>query len=237
MIAKLHPRLDHNGNHPGPGFIQSLLGKGFPSQLHRSMEILRFCYAQPLIITLGTAGGRHFRSDDVNRGNCPRVFLEELLVSCFRSLTELGGALSNKLGIQSYSAIPVITQVHTGIQVNFAEPGPHIFLHQHLGFGHGFRRRFLPPGVGAQVIAPQDDSILGKARLRRYTCDELHKIPGHHAGVAPVLVHLVARGFDQHSLVVLSAEFQQRFQNELVGAAYGKNAQANACLVFLNKFT
>ena len=68
-----------------------------------------------------------------------------------------------------------------------------------------------------------------KPTCLRDAAHETHEIGGRHAGVAAVLVHLVAGGLEQHhAIVVLERMAQRCFDDDGVRAADGRHAHGVA---------
>ncbi len=77
----------------------------------------------------------------------------------------------------------------------------------------------MPPGVGAEVIAAENELLEGKAGVAGDLFDEVTEAGGLHAGVAAVLIDLIAGGFDEAEAVVGDGLFCGGPENERVSAA------------------
>jgi hypothetical protein len=79
-----------------------------------------------------------------------------------------------------------------------------------LGLGHRDFDWQRCPRVGAKVVATQQDACGIKPHLARNAMHKAHEISRGHAGIAAVLVDLVAGGFKQHKRQVMAPGMAQR---------------------------
>ncbi len=67
------------------------------------------------------------------------------------------------------------------------------------------------------MVATKDDAIDGELNRGRNLFHELAEILGRHAGIATLLVNLIAGCFKQDSLIVLRRTQQRSFNDQRMG--------------------
>ena len=168
---------------------------------HRLGRGLRRRHRQFLDLLEGAAGNGHFRADDVHRLGLG------LARRRFRHRRQTGRPLGrHRIGERHRLA----GAAHRRVEVQLGEAGPGVGLDHHPRLGHGGLGAEALPGVGAEMVAAEDDAIEGKADAAGDGLDEVAEVGRRHAGIAAVLVDLVAGGLDQHR------------QAEPVGVAHGR---------------
>ena len=115
---------------------------------------------------------------------------------------------------------------HAAIEVQLLEARAGIGGDHRLRAGHGVLRRQVLPRVRSQVVAAQDDPAARHADAVRDAVDELAEAVRRHAGVAAVLVDLVARRLDQGRAAVLHGLQQRRLDDHFMRRAYGHDAHS-----------
>lgn len=92
---------------------------------------------------------------------------------------------------------------HACIEMQLGEAGPRIGLDHRHGLGHGAFRWQMFPRVWAKVVAAEDDPLLREGDAVGDAGDETGEIGGRHAGIAAVLIDLVAGRLNQQGGVFL----------------------------------
>ena len=103
--------------------------------------------------------------------------------------------------------------------MNLGVAGQHVGAHQLASLGHRLCGRFMAPGEGPEMVAPQDERGWRIALLRRDLGDKGPEVGGAHTGVAAELVDLVAGRLDEHDRLVAHALPQGRLEHEAIGRA------------------
>src|SRR5690606_10709461 len=79
----------------------------------------------------------------------------------------------------------------------------------------------VPPGIGPQMVAPENELVATQAHLPGQRLHERHEILWLHAGVPAVLVDLIGRGLDEGWGAVFHRLFHGGPQGQGVGRADG----------------
>jgi hypothetical protein len=94
-----------------------------------------------------------------------------------------------------------------------------------IAFDHGFGPlhrlvcRQMLPRIGAKMIASEDHSGRVKTYMHRDVFHGLAEIGGRHAGVAALLVDLIAGRLDENALARTKRKRQGRFDGDGMGGA------------------
>ena len=120
----------------------------------------------------------------------------------FRHLSQSGGALGGDFVRQGRR---LTGASHAGVEMQLGEAGPGVGLDHRLGPLHRLIGRQMLPWIGTEMIAAEDHSGGIKADARRDTLHESAEISGRHAGIAALLVDLVAGRLDQDAPVGATA--------------------------------
>ena len=118
-----------------------------------------------------------------------------------------GGDLVGERGALSGAA-------HAGVEMQLGKAGPGVGVDHRLRAPHGLVRGETLPGIGAQMIAPEDDAGGIEADPRRNRLDKGAEVRRGHAGVAALLVHLVAGRLDQGAPSAARRLQQRRFDDQ-----------------------
>jgi hypothetical protein len=86
---------------------------------------------------------------------------------------------------------------HGTIEMNLAEAGYDILTDHFSSLRQCVTRRFVPPGIGTEVIAAEPQLLLAKPCLLRDLEYEATEVRGRHAGIAAELIDLIRRGLDE----------------------------------------
>jgi len=113
---------------------------------------------------------------------------------------------------------------HAGVEMDFAEAsggegGDHDF-----GVTHGIGCGEVAPGIGAEMIAAEDEGSGGKTGLVGDGFDEAAEAGWLHTGVAAVLIDLVAGGFNKKEAAIGDGLLGGGAKDERMGGADGWNA-------------
>ena len=174
----------------GEGF-----GSGFAAGGHNVGEAFRCA-----------TGDGHFSADDIDGF--------DIAADLLGGGAESGGARGDDfIGERR----PIICAGHAGVEMDFLESGAHVSLHHQRGFAHGFRRRFMLPGIGAEMVTAEDEAGGGETAGCGDASDQAMKVLGRHAGVPAVVIDLVGRGLDQQMRAVFERLFHSRFKNPGMG--------------------
>ena len=87
--------------------------------------------------------------------------------------------------------------------MNFGEAGLGILRDHLFGAAHRLFRRQFAPHMRSQMIAAQNELALRQTRPRHQRLDEIAKSGRPHAGIAAILVDLIAGRFDQQQGAVI----------------------------------
>ena len=118
--------------------------------------------------------------------------------------------------------------------MDLREAGLCKFIDQLLCAGHGFLFGQILPRQGAEMVAGENDLLLGHTGLGGELHDELIEISRVHAGIAAVLVDLIGGRLDQDRLAGGLRARKRSLQHKLVCAAVGRNADLRAALAGLD---
>ena len=153
------------------------------------------------------AGDRHLGADDI--GELAPASLG------FRNRAELGGAFGDRRLGQDR----VVGAGHAGVEMDlrksrFDKNADHV-----ARLPHRVARRPRLPGIGAEVIAAEDEPRGIDARLARQALDKQPKGRRRHAGIAAVLVDLIAGRLDEDRPLVVAVARQDRAKGLVMGGA------------------
>ena len=200
--AELHARLDHEPADPAEA------AEGVHVGVERGAGGLGARGRDAVLAGAGAAGGRDLGADD-----------EEEAVGgdrLGRRAGERGGAgdglVVGQLGGLARAALGAV-------EVDLGEAGLGIGADHGVGLGHGLLRREVPPGLGAEVVAAEDDRRAVEPGLVGEPVDHGHEVRGRLAGVAAVLVHLVRGRLDHQGAAEGAGEAQRGLDHLRVGGA------------------
>ena len=121
-----------------------------------------------------------------------------------------GAEVRRAFGDRSFRQAAIVRAAHARVEMNLGEAGFDIGPHHVARFAQRFVRRPALPGIGPEMIAAEDDPGEVDAFLAGQAFDESPEGSGRHAGVAAVLVHLVAGGLDQDRVVAVAMGGEHR---------------------------
>ena len=119
--------------------------------------------------------------------------------------------------------------------MNFAKTGANIIVDQRFRQLHCFFCRPILPGVGAEMIASQPQTIACQPFLVRQSPQGIAELFRRLAGVAAKLIDLIRGGLDQYRRAARFGLPQGRFQHPGVSGTNGKDPDRFTGLVLLNK--
>src|SRR5579863_279499 len=108
--------------------------------------------------------------------------------------------------------------------MDLVEAGLDIGAHHDARLAHRLRRRSSFPWVRAEMIAAKNDPVGGDARLKREALDKGPETRRRHAGVAAMLVDLIAGRLDEDRIVAVAMLAQNRQECAPMGGAPGGQA-------------
>ncbi len=82
--------------------------------------------------------------------------------------------------------------------MDLGEACTHKAIHHDFGLLHGFFCGKMLPRIWTQMIATQNKALGIKAEAGCNVFDKAAEISRCHAGIAAILIDLIAGGFDQH---------------------------------------
>lgn len=186
VVVELDAGLDDQADDARPCCTETAGVKGFAVDAEGFGGGGRGGDGEALHAFRGAAGDGDLGADDVHgRGTGGGVF---------GGFAEIGGAGGDEL-LGEWGG--VVGAGHAGVEMELAEAGGCVLSDHDLCGGHGFGGSGLLPGIGAEVIATEEDAFGGKTELCGNVEDEPAEVGGLHAGVAAVLVDLVGGGFDE----------------------------------------
>lgn len=121
----------------------------------------------------------------------------------------------------------IVGAAHRAVEMDLGEAGTHIVGDHRLGLGHGVLRCPAAPGLRPEVIAAKD----GGRRVAARIAHEPHEVRGQHAGIAAILVDLVAGRLDQRELAAFAREAQRGLDRDGVGRAHRGDPAAAAVAI------
>ena len=139
-----------------------------------------------------------------------------------------GAKFCRAFGDRRFRQGAIVRAGHAGVEMDFREAGFDIGAHYVARFAQSLVRRPALPGIGPEMVASEDDPGDGDAFLASEPLDESPVCGGRHAGVAAVLVHLVAGGLDQDGVVADAMGGEHRAQRLRVRCAPGRDAAARS---------
>ena len=218
-VAELDSGLHHDADRPRKGGLEPGGRKGGAVDLEGAQGGFGPRDLQVIERFGGSSRHRHLGTDDVARTTSAR---------CRLGYTgEASRPFRRHLVGQSRG---VAATPHAGIEMKLAEARPRIGVDHRLGLAEGLFGRQRLPGVGAEMVATQDQQAPVEPNLPRDTVDEVAEARRRHPGVAAILVDLVARRLDQDRGSVRHALQKGGFDREGVGRADGRDADARAGL-------
>ena len=147
----------------------------------------------------GTTGNGHLGADDIDGRDIDAL--------CFGHGGKAGIARSDHMAGQGRG---VTRAGHAAIEVNLGEPGLHIGGHHGAGPGHGICGGQMSPWIGAKMIAAENQVGGIVTFALRNLQDKGAKGGGGHAGIAAVLIDLIAGRLDQHGPAMGGGKGQSR---------------------------
>ena len=234
FVTELHAGLNHHSNDVLHAIAHALFGPDALVGGNGIPERLRLGDGQRVLRLGGAARNGHLAADDEHGTHGVRLFGLQLLIAAYGRLVQHRAPAGDDLGLQQ--TLGVISDLHAGVQMNFGESGAGVLIHQLHRVLHGlFFWQFLP-GQGAEVVAGQNHHALRQADVLCHFQHHLVEVRRFHAGVAAELVHLIGGGLNQNRLVQLLGAAQRNLQHQLIGAAIGRNAAADALAALVHHF-
>ena len=132
----------------------------------------------------------HLGADDIERRACPGALRGrfgdggERGRACGDGLVTEGGGLAGA--------------AHAGVEVELGEAGLGVGRDHRGGLLHRLGRRKVLPRVRAEMVAAEDQAVARGTRSARRSPPRRRGTGRRHAGIAALVVHLVAGGLDQH---------------------------------------
>ncbi len=114
--------------------------------------------------------------------------------------------------------------------MQLGEPRRRIGGDHRLGLFHGVIGRQVLPRVRAQVVAAEDDARCVAAGALGRLGDEAAKVVGRHAGIAAILVDLVAGRLDQGRVPEVAGEAERRLDDHGMGGTDRGDTLRPACV-------
>ena len=108
--------------------------------------------------------------------------------------------------------------------MQFGEAGPGVGVDHGFGPPHRLVRRQMLPRVGTKVIAAEDDPGRVETDARSDRLHESAEIGRRHAGVAALLVDLIAGRLDQDAPAGAKRQRQGGLDDDGMGGAYRRDA-------------
>ena len=162
---------------------------------------------------VGAAGYRDFGADDVADGTGAGG-----TGGGFCGGAEARGAVCDELiGEVGW----VVETAHAGVEMDLREAGLGVLLDHAAGAVEGGFRLQMLPGIGAEVVAAEDEVMGVKADAVRDFQGEVAEEKGGHAGVAALLVDLVGGGLEEEGGAVQEGLLHGGFDDPGVGGADG----------------
>ena len=189
-MTELDAGLHHDTDGSREGIIEPDRRKGGAMDLDGAQGRLGPRHPQMIESLRGAPRHRHLCADDIARTTSARC-------SCsgFGNAGEAGRAMGRHLVGQSriLSATP-----HAGVEMELGEAGARKGVDHDLGFAQCLFGRQRLPGVGAEMVAAEDQPARVETDLPRDADHEITEARRRHAGVAAILVDLVAGCLDQN---------------------------------------
>ena len=219
-IAELDAGLHHEGDDAAEGLAETVATEGRLVHRERVLGCLRRRHDQMVRGVRRAAGHRNLGPDDVDGRSMPRARGRGL-----GSRGEAGGACRDDVVVQHGR---VVGAAHAGVEMDLGVAGGGEIGHQDLGLRHRGVGGQSRPGIGAEMIAAEDEGCGVEPALGREVADEVAEAGGRHPGIAAVLVHLVAGRFDQHRRAAPARMAQGGLEHHRMGGTDGGKAAAPA---------
>ena len=117
---------------------------------------------------------------------------------------------------------------HAGVEMQLGKARSAVIFYHCLSPLHRLVCGQMLPRIGAKMIAAENDPGGVKTDARRDTFHEIAEIGGRHAGVAALLVDLIAGRLDENSLARAKRQRQGGFDDEGMGGANRSDARPTA---------
>ena len=164
---------------------------------------------------------RHFGADDIDRSftACP---LDRRL----GDFSKFGRARGDRfIGKHGW----IVGAGHARIQMHLGEAGARIGIDHRRSLLHRGGGSHVLPRVRSEMIAAEDQAIDRETRFVRMRLDKAAEAGRRHAGVAAVVVDLVAGGLDQHIRAPRRAMAQGSLDDQRMRRADRGDAAFLAC--------
>ncbi len=207
-VAKIDARLGDHRNDTPPGRVKPAVGPcgavgvdGFGQPVDRG-------HIQRVGFVGFAAGNRHLGADDIDQPfGVGGVGLGH-------------GAKRGRAGGDTGKIRRRLAAAgHAGIKVDLGEPGLNIKPHQFARPVHGLVRRQPAPWVRSQMVAAKDQLVHGQPGVGGHARQPAHEVGRRHAGIATVLIDLIARRLDHRWPAGSCGMGQNRAQDLFVGGA------------------
>ena len=212
--------LDHDTDRAGEGRVQPRRREGAAVDLDGGEGSLGVRHLQVVERMRGAARHRHFRADDIDRRWPTGVPCGAL----GRSGETRGAFGRQRVGQGRRFA----EAAHRRVEVELRKARTRIGGDHGLRLLHRLDGRQGAPGVRPEMVAAENQPPGIEADLRRDSLHEGAEARGRHAGIAALLVHLIAGRLDEHGRVIGDALQQRRLDGQRMRGADRSNAHAPA---------
>jgi hypothetical protein len=157
-----------------------------------------------MLSTLNAAWRRNLGADDIAEGS---MFIIYFAAGGLGDVSQFGSPVGSYF-LGQRDILPIIAQMHTGVEVQLVKASEDIIMYKSAGLVHRLIGRFSLPDARAKMVTPQEQPVRRKLHRRCQATYPPAKSGRREARIAK-LVDLIARRFNQDRLIQLLSAVQR----------------------------